>query len=89
MVIRELGLEKAKASSAPGVKAVENDNIRDAKKYRAITARLNYLSPDRVDIGFAVKEAARNMSKPTNGDWGKLKRIGRYLLAQPRLVSVF
>ncbi len=61
----------------------------DAKKYRGIAARLNYLSPDRMDIGFAVKEAARNMSKPLVGDWVKLNRIGRYLVGRPRLVSLF
>ena len=47
----------------------EDEMGRDvAKKYRGIAARLNYLSPDRMDIGFAVKEAARNMSKPLVGD---------------------
>ena len=61
----------------------------DAKKYRGIAARLNYLSPERMDVGFAVKEAARNMSKPLFGDWAKLNRIGRYLVGRPRLVSWF
>ena len=39
-------------------------NAEDARSYRAIAARLHYISPDRPDIGFAVKEPARNMSKP-------------------------
>ena len=58
----------------------------EARKYRAITARLNYLAPDRVDIQFAVKEAARGMSSPKSSDWPKLQRIGRYFLGRPRLV---
>ena len=70
-------------------KVDEEMSREDAKKYRGIAARLNYLSPDRMDIGYAVKEAARNMSKPLFGDWAKLKRIGRYLLGRPRLVSIF
>ena len=67
----------------------EEMSREDAKAYRGIAARLNYLSPDRMDIGYAVKEAARNMARPMVGDWAKLKRIGRYLLGRPRLVSLF
>ena len=75
----------------PGTQINDDDEMGrdDAKKYRGIAARLNYLSPDRMDIGFAVKEAARNMSKPLVGDWAKLNRIGRYLVGRPRLVSLF
>ena len=29
------------------------------------------------------------MSKPTRGDWLKLKRLGRYLLGQPRLQQLY
>ena len=64
-------------------------NRDDARRYRAIAARLNYLAPDRTDIGYAVKEAARNMALPVQCDWMKLKRIGRYLIGRPRLVSKF
>ena len=35
----------------------EEMNKDDAKKFRGIAARLNYLAPDRLDIGFAAKEA--------------------------------
>ena len=47
----------------------------EARNYRAIAARLNYLAPDRLDIAFAVNEAARNMAKQTNRDVDKLKKI--------------
>ena len=36
----------------------------EARLYRGIAARLNYIAPDRPDIGFAVKESARAMSSP-------------------------
>ena len=36
----------------------------EATKYRAVSARLNYLCQDRVDISYACKEAARRMSSP-------------------------
>ena len=51
----------------------------EARRYRGIVARLNYLSPDRIDIQFAVKECARNMATPREGHWAALTRIGRYL----------
>lgn len=60
-----------------------------AKIYRAVAARLNYISPDRPDIGFAVKEVARRMSKPRTSDMKKLRKIGRYLIGRPRLVLKF
>jgi hypothetical protein len=60
-----------------------------ARSYRAIAARLNYISPDRPDIGYAVKEAARNMSKPRVSDFQKLRKIGRYLVGKPRLITRF
>ena len=60
---------------------------REATMYRAVIARANYLSQDRSDIRYAVKELSRSMSKPTERDWERLKRLGRYLAGQPRLVS--
>ena len=99
IVVRELGLEAAAASKVPGVKlsreAVEQSTEEEplpreeARKYRAIAARLNYLAPDRLDIAYSVKEVARNMASPRWSDFQKLKRIGRYLIARPRLISKF
>jgi hypothetical protein len=70
----------------------DDDSELDADKarsYRAIAARLNYISPDRPDIGYAVKEAARNMSKPRVSDFQRLRKIGRYLVGKPRLIMRF
>jgi len=61
----------------------------DARLYRGVAARLNYVAPDRSDIAYAVKEAARNMSSPTASGLRRLKKIGRYLIGVPRLVSKF
>ena len=38
---------------------------------------------------FSVKELMRKLSSPTEDDWQKLKRVGRYLLTTPRLVMEF
>ena len=70
----------------------DGDDLLDAdgaRSYRAIAARLNYISPDRPDIGYAVKESARNMSKPRSSDFQKLRKIGRYLIGRPRLILSF
>ena len=61
----------------------------EATRYRAITARLNYLAVDRPDIQYAVKEAARSMATPQKAHWSKLTRIGRYLVGKPRLIMRF
>ena len=61
----------------------------DALVYRALVARANYLSQDRVDIGYAVKELCRRMSKPSIADWESLKRLGRYLVDKTRAVIGF
>ena len=54
--------------------------------FRALAARANYLSTDRMDIQFAVKECCRGMAAPQVGHWNKLKRLARYLLGRPRMV---
>ena len=61
----------------------------DATQYRAIAARLDFLSIDRPDIQCSCKEATRRMATPINSDWSLLKRIGRYLLGTPRVVHCY
>ena len=51
----------------------------EARRCRAVTARLNYLAPDRMDIQFAVEEAARIMSAPRRSSSARVTKIGRYL----------
>ena len=64
-------------------------DANDAKLFRGIAARLNYLAQDRPDLQFAAKEVSRRMARPTDGDWLLLKRVGRYLLGAPRAVQTF
>ena len=59
------------------------------KNYQTQAARANYLCLDRPDIGFATKEAMRRLASPTKGDEVALKKLGRYLLGCPRVVSLF
>ena len=52
-------------------------------------ARFNYLAPDRPDIGFSVKDAARAMCKLRESHLMLVKKIGRYLKGAPRIISHF
>ena len=64
-------------------------SLEKAAEYRSLSAPANYLASDRVDIQYAVKEICRSMSDPTVGDRRKLKRLARYLVGRPRLISEF
>lgn len=57
--------------------------------YRALVERANYLSVDRPDVTFAVKELARGMISPCSGDWGRLRCLARHLQGRPRVVKTF
>ena len=58
-------------------------------KYRAISARINYLSQDRPDLKFPAKELSQGMSRPTTKDWAKMIRVSRYILGRKRAVCTF
>ena len=97
IIIEQLQLKEAKPVTTPGTKdegttAEDKDDKLDAEmasRYRALVARCNYLSPDRPDIAYSVKELARSMSDPNRGNWLQLKRLGRYLKGRPRVQQVF
>ena len=61
----------------------------EARLYRGLAARGNYLSQDRSDIQYAVKEISRTMANPCSSDWGRLKRLARYLHDRTRCVSEY
>ena len=52
---------------------------QDAKLYRGIAAKCNYVSHDRSDITYATNELCQRMSNPRHVDWNKAKRLIRYL----------
>ncbi len=87
-------MDKANPVSTPGV---DTDNATPGQveesseqtRYRAISARANYLAIDRPDVQYVVKEICRSMSAPCTEDWNKLKRLARYLIGRPRLVQQF
>ena len=98
LVMEALGLEEdSKSLAVPGSKdedkAAKHDweeepgrNPMEDTKFRAIAARLNYMAADMPDIQYACKEVCRDMSAPTSRSWGKLKKIGRYLVGRQTVV---
>jgi len=97
IIVKQMGLQGANAVSTPGVKISGKPNpdmdkeleSKQATMYRGLAARANYLSQDRRDIRFAVKEISRRMAKPRVKDLQALKRLARYLVGRPRAVCVF
>ena len=67
-------------------KELQGERKRDFARQ---AAKANYLCLDRPDISIAVKEAMRKMSASTVGAETALKKIGRYLVGNTRLVGVF
>ena len=62
---------------------------QEARQFRSLVARASYLSPDRPDIQYAVKELCRNISDPSRGDMANLWRLARYLIEKPRMIWSF
>jgi hypothetical protein len=97
LALLQMKLETAKPLSTPGVDGKDEDDREGelpldperSKQYRSIVARLNYLSADRPDMQYSVKELCRDMSGPSEGSWRRLERACRYLVGTPRLVWKF
>ena len=94
LIIQEIGASDKSTLSHPGgdKKTLEEEGVSkelvgaEATRFRAVAARANYLSSDRPDIQYSVKEVCRRMAQPVEGDWQKLSRLGRYLKGAPRCV---
>ena len=76
-----MNLTNAKPVGAPGWKDEVEEGVplegAEKTEYRALSARINYLTQDRPDIQFQAKEICRFMQNPTSADWAKVKRLGK------------
>ena len=99
IVISEMGLKKGKPVATPSVPEAaghqeERDRSpvlkgEDASRYRALAARINYLSLDRADLQYTAKTVSRYMANPRELDWVAIKRVARYLIGATRAVQVY
>ena len=88
-ILEELGLEsESKSLGCPAIGRDEMDEpgdenellTEDVTSFRSVAARSNYLSMDRTDIQYGVKELRATMSRPTQRSWRQLKQLGWYLV---------
>ena len=94
LIVRDMNFkDNTKSVVTPGERLKEiNEEPLDSRRatmYRACVARGNYLTQDRSDVQYAVKELCRSMSDPREEDWDKLKRLGRYLSDKLRVRMIY
>ena len=96
IIVATLGFQDSKAVSSPGFKPSEEKvehgddeflSSHQATQYKVLTARGIFLSQDKTDIQFTVKELIRGTSSPTARDWKRLIRLGRYLVDKTPVVQ--
>ena len=58
----------------------------EAKKFRGMVARINYVAQDSPDLQYPAKELSREMAKPKKGAWRRLKKVVRYLNGRQAVV---
>ena len=89
-ILTALDIQPKEKSAVPSLKLNldENEPLADefAKRYRSAVGSGIYLSADRRDIAYAVKQLARHMAQPRLCDWENALVMGRYLNSHPDLV---
>eukprot|EP00973_Karenia_brevis_P068143 9479788-Karenia_brevis.AAC.1 len=59
---------------------------REAKEFRGLAARLNFMSFDCANLQFVIKQCSRDMAHPKVVSWRALKKIAGYLVGVERVV---
>ena len=96
-IMKDLRLEEAKgcatlADDRIGNGLSDNDvemSAEEAKQYRSMVARANYLGLDRPDIQFRSRASCKRVPKPMKGDFEHSKRLGRKIRSHPRAILSF
>ena len=52
----------------------------EAKVFRGLAARLNFISLDCPNLQFPIKQSAKEMARPVRGSWKRMKKVARYLV---------
>eukprot|EP00973_Karenia_brevis_P007746 1052105-Karenia_brevis.AAC.1 len=56
----------------------------EAKEFRGLAARLNFMSLDCANLQFAIKQCSKKKARPKVVSWRALKKIARYLVGVER-----
>ena len=98
VIVKEFGFdENTKGAVTAGSKEDYGDELdcgdelgkSEAKSFRSLAARMNFVAVDMPDIQFSVKEVCRLMATPRTTSWVPLKRIARYLVSRPKVFWEF
>ena len=76
------GTQKNLLPDEEGQKMLDVDRV---SIYASCVMRLLYLAQDRHDIVYTVKNLSRTVSKPSEEDWARLKKLTKYLVYRPRV----
>ena len=90
LILKEMGMEECKGSDVVGRTRLDDDEEgkllpQDARRFRSIAARCNFIAADRIDIQLC-KEVCRRMSASCESDWKMLKSVARHVKSYPRLL---
>eukprot|EP00973_Karenia_brevis_P063000 8758057-Karenia_brevis.AAC.1 len=87
------------STKAGGVNGYKEDKIdeeseelltrSEAKEYRRLAARCNFMSLDCLDHQFPIKKSSRSVAHPTRSSWSHLKKVARYLIGVETIVWRF
>ena len=93
---RRQSSQYARSSSQGETRVEDNEGSIDPElgqeettMFRAVAAKLNYLSQDRPDITLATMKLCSKMSRPDAQDLKNMKRVGRFLVGRPRVGCLF
>ena len=79
----EEGVEGATMNGDKDRKEEEGDEEdmerEEAKTFRGLAARMNYLAQDSPDLQYPAKEVSREMARPKRGAWRRLKKVVKYV----------
>ena len=96
-LVKDLGVEAAKAVDTPCVRLAAEDlelakELLPEEEWKIVRGQIGvvlYLSHDRIDIQFAAKQLARDLSKPSTLTVKRLKRVAKYLKTYPKMWMYF
>ena len=92
-MLESLNLTKCNPISEPfhkrEVEEMEKLDVKESKLYRSVIATGNYISADRPDIQYAVKECSKSMANPNSDRRVGLKKLTKYLARKWRVKQMF
>jgi hypothetical protein len=85
-LLQILGLTRANGTDTTGSSTtkvtLDMDDVVSPEShslYRTCVGKLQFMVPIRPDVAYATTELARDLVRPTNQSWNKLRHLGRYL----------